>query len=412
MEFLSVGSMIFIAVIVLILWIIFYIYSLKFFQPSEIVATPSFKKNTGKIDEDANPIYSYYNYQRGGRVFLPFWKNYFVLSTHLITSSIRTQKFLTYDQIYIKVNFVVQYHIDVSSADKIERAFELFEDFVQDKQHYLQSRKGSEKFVSNFEYLFKGVIPEVLGKMRVDELMENREKANEAILKFIRHEFEENGVVILGLKIEYIDIRNRAYLKKLEEITAEKQEIELIKEQNKILIEKANFYEDKVKIEESKQDEKFAKASAKIAFNVKIKQKKIEENLRLIPTHKDEEAFNKSLLLTKERAKKETVLELKKIDFQLVELEAKKKKMIDEASLNKQKIELQAQEVEAKKKKVAYEVSMIGKKKPSKPKPKVIPKTTTQKIKEGLKIDGFKSVKDIKNIFLRKNKTLDTKESK
>ena len=404
MEFLSMGSMIFIVVIVLILWVIFYIYSLKFFQPSEIVATPSFKKNTGKIDEDANPIYSYYNYQRGGRVFLPFWKNYFVLSTHLITSSVRTQKFLTKDQIYVKVDFVVQYHIDVSSADKTERAFELFEDFVKDKQSYLQSNKNSQKFASNFEHLFKGVVPEVLGKMSVDELMENREKANEAILTFIRDDFEDNGVVILGLKIEYIDIRNKAYLKKLEEITAEKQEIELIKEQNKIQIEKADFYDDKLKIEQSKQDEKFAKASAKIEFDIKVKQKKIEQNLLLIPTHKDEEAYNKSLLLTTKRAKKETLLELKKIELQLQELEAQKKKVIEQASLNQQKIELEAQEIEAKKKKVAYEVSMIGKKKPSKPKPKVIPKTTTQKIKEGLKIDSIKSVKDIKNLFSRKSK--------
>ena len=378
---------------IVIFGFIFYIKSIKFFHPSEIVAVPSFKENTGQLDEDANPVYSYFRYQKGGRMFIPFYKNYFVLPTHLLTSHISTQKFLTLDQIYIKVDFVIQYHIDVDSAYKIKRAFELFEEFVKDKATYKKKSKVIGEFSSNVEHLFRGVIPEVLGKMRIDDLMENRDRANQAILKFIRKEFKENGLTISGLKIEYIHIKNRAYLKKIKKITDEKQEIELIKEQSEIQNDKSDFYEKKIKIEKNKQAEKFAKASAKIEFGVKVKKKKIEQNLLLMESHKDKEVFNKSEILTKTRAEKEASFELEKVEFE-------REKLKQEVSITFKKVELQKVKLEQEKKKVVYETSIIGQKKESKPKKaKIEPKTTTQKLKEKLHLDNNKTLKNIKNIF-------------
>lgn len=300
--------------------VIFYIKSIKYFQPSEILAISQFRRNDGEIDEDGKPIYKDYTYQRGGRKFIPFWKEYYVLPTHLMTSSIATQKFLTLDKVHIRADFVVQYQIDVSTDKKIEEAFSIFADLVKDKNNINEQSNISKIFSSHFEKLFKGIIPEVLGKMNIDELIEQREKASKTVLNRIREDFSENGLSISALKIETIHIENKAYFYKLEQTIAERQEVELAKEQNKTKNEKAKLKKDEIKRELENREEQFKLNVAEIEFNASLKRKKIEENQLLKNSHEEEEEYNKSLMLSQKRAEKDAELVLKKIEFQIAEI--------------------------------------------------------------------------------------------
>lgn len=311
--------------------IIFYIKSVKYFQPSEIVAISQFKRNTGEVGWDGEPIYSDYMYQRGGRKFLPFWKEYYVLPTHLMTSSIATQKFLTFDKVHIRADFVVQYQIDVSTPQKIEEAFSIFADLVKYKNNINEQSNIAKIFSSHFEKLFKGIIPEVLGKMNIDELIEQREKASKTVLNRIREDFSENGLSISALKIETIHIENKAYFYKLEQTIAERQEVELAKEQNKTKNEKAKLKKDEIKRELENREEQFKLDAAEIEFNASLKRKKIEENQLLKNSHEEEEEYNKSLILSQKRAEKDAELVLRKIQFQIAEV-VNKTTLLDNAT--------------------------------------------------------------------------------
>ena len=305
--------------------VLFYIKSIKYFQPSEILAISQFRRNTGNIDVNGEPIYSDYTYQRGGRKFIPFWKEYYVLPTHLMTSSIATQKFLTLDKVHIRADFVVQYQIDVSTPEKIEEAFSIFADLVKYKNTNAEESNISKIFSSHFEKLFKGIIPEVLGKRNIDELIEQRERVSKTVLNRIREDFSENGLAISALKIETIHIENKAYFDKLEQTIAERQEVELAKEQNRTKNEKAKLKKDEIRRELENKAEQFKLDYAEIKFNANIKRKKIKENKLLQDSHKEEEEYNKSLILSQKRAEKDAELVLKKIELQIAELVNKTK---------------------------------------------------------------------------------------
>ncbi len=323
MELMTIGTTLGAMSFTIIGGIIFYIKSVKYFQPSEIVAISQFKTSTEETDENGNQIYTYYSYQRGGRKFIPFWKEYYVLPTHLMTSSIATQKFLTLDKVHIRADFVVQYQIDVSTDKKIEEAFSIFADLVKYKNNSSEESNISKIFSSHFEKLFKGIIPEVLGKMNIDELIEQREKASKTVLNRIREDFSENGLAISALKIETIHIENKAYFHKLEQTIAERQEVELAKEQNRTKNEKAKLKKDEIRRELENKAEQFKLDSAQIEFNADLKRKKIEENRLLQDSHREEEEYNKSVILAQKRAEKDAELVLKKIELQITEVENK-----------------------------------------------------------------------------------------
>lgn len=330
-----------------VIGLIFYFSSMKYFHPSEIVAISTMKRSTGETDKDGRPIYKDFSYQRGGRLFIPLWKDYYVLPTHLETSSISTKKFFTQDKLHIRADFVVQYHIDVSSSEKMEEAFTVFADLVK-RKGIGKDNNMSNIFASHFEKLFLGTIPEILGKMSLDEIVEEREKASKDLLKRISDDFEENSLVIVALKIETIHIENKEFFNKLEKTIATTQQIELDKEENKAKIEKEKLKvelaktendvknetaknkldEIKRKIEEEKA--KFQLESAQVEFNADLKRKKIEENKLLKDSHKEEEEYNKSLILASDRAKKEAELIVENIDFKIVETINAKVRIEDE----------------------------------------------------------------------------------
>ncbi len=326
----------FIVIGLVVIGLTFYFSSMKYFHPSEIVAISTMKRSTGETDIDGNPIYKDFIYQRGGRLFIPLWRDYYVLPTHLVTSSISTQKFLTKDKLHIRADFVVQYHIDVSSSEKMEEAFTVFADLVKRKGIGKDSNI-SNIFASHFEKLFLGTIPEILGKMKLDEIIEDREIASKKLLRRVSEDFEQNSLCVVALKIETVHIENREFFEKLEKTIATKQQIELDKEINKARIEReklkvemaktendvknenAKNKQDEIKRKIEEEKENFKLESAQIEFNAQLKRKKIEENKLLQDSHKEEEEYNKSLILSQLRAKKEAELIVQNIDLKITE---------------------------------------------------------------------------------------------
>ena len=318
---------IWIAIVVSILFgvvIAFIVNSTKYFPPSDIIAISSSKRPTGEISEDGEVLYDSFTYHMGGgKLFIPFWKDYYVLSAQLMTSSISTQKFLTKDKVHIRADFVVQYHIDFSTPEKIREAFIVFSSLVRHKNQKLESNI-SKIFETHFEKLFKGTVPEILGKMTLDELFEYREKASTGLLNRVREDFLTTNLVITSLKIETIHIENQAYRETLDKTVNERQRIAFIREKNRSKNEELKSEIEDIRRQKELEEEKFKLESAQIEFNTQIKMKKVEQNKRFKDLHKEEEEYNKAVILTKERAKVEAELIIKQLAKEK-ELELKQK---------------------------------------------------------------------------------------
>ena len=327
MDFMGDGSIL-VAVgvfVILIGLLIFYFKSVKYFAPYEIVAVLHPLYNTGEIDEDGNHIYDNYKYYKnGGKIFLPFWKNYFVLPRNIITSSIATQKFLTLDKLHIRVDFVIQYSIDVSTKAKLKDAFIIYADLT----------KNQNQIEQNFEKFFKGIIPEVLGKMKIDELIKDRDVANDKILSKVQEDVSKQNLIIESLKIETIHIENKAFYDKLTQTIAQRQEVELAKAKNETENEKQKFIKDAIARELENEKERFKLETAKKNMELDLKLKEIDINNKLKDEYVQVEEYNKAKILSTQRANKEAELEIEKLNLEISKQVNERKLVEDKSILN------------------------------------------------------------------------------
>ena len=181
---------------------LFYIRSVKYFRPSELVAVSKPKEDTGLVNEKGEVIYSYYSYQQGGRVFIPFWKGYYVLPVYIINTNIKTGKLLTRDQLHISANIAIQYSIDISSEEKRTQAFSRYREFVRYKSK-ITNNDISDVLNKDVKPIILGIIPKVVGQTNLDNIIGNREKTSLQLQEMIIDKMED-----IGLKLEFSEIIN------------------------------------------------------------------------------------------------------------------------------------------------------------------------------------------------------------
>jgi uncharacterized membrane protein YqiK len=94
--------------------VVFYLKSIKYFTPSEVVVIPI--PPVTIFDKEGNPIRTSYKIIRdGGYVFLPFWKKYYVLPVNRIKSKVSSKNILTKDELRINVDIIIQYKINTET---------------------------------------------------------------------------------------------------------------------------------------------------------------------------------------------------------------------------------------------------------------------------------------------------------
>ena len=304
----------------------FYIRSVKYFRPSELVAISKPKEDTGLVNEKGEVIYSYYSYQQGGRVFIPFWKEYYVLPVYIISSTIKTGKLLMKDKLHISANIAIQYTIDISTEQKRIEAFSKYGEFARYKN------KATKNDISDIlnEYIqpiVLGLVPKVIGQIKLDDIIGNRKEASLELQEMIIDKVEEIGLKLELLEIVNIDILNDAYYKKLEKAIARDMElldkdlqIKLAEKENELDNVKANFKKEQYKREQGESEEKHKLDLKLIEMDADLRIQKINKNEAFQKVQKKAEDYNRDLILTEQRAKKDAQLLLEQIELEIAKL--------------------------------------------------------------------------------------------
>jgi len=250
--------------------IIFYIKSIKYFRPSELIAIlKNEKEDTGSQDKQGKEIYSFYNFEQGGRHFLPFWKEYYVLPTGIITSTIKTGTLLMEDKLKVSVEIVFQYHIDISSDEKKVNAFTLFDELVKvkNKNNDIDTVSFLKK---QYEPIARSKVAVVIGKMNLDKIIEHREEASGQLKSIVQSSFRDSGLIVTTLEIQTIEILSKEYSKILEAREAMSAEKEKLYHKRTLFdIEKINMSEKhKLELHKLELDKLFKIAKIKAEENV------------------------------------------------------------------------------------------------------------------------------------------------
>ena len=209
MELITIGGLIVISSMV------FYMRSIKYFRPNELVAISKAKEESVFIDETGETIYKQYSYQQGGRFFLPFWQEYYVLPVQLISTSIQTGRFLVENKWKVSVTVEVQYSIDVSTEKKRVEAFNNYGTFSRYK-----NREGKLNILNvlneYIQFTALEVIPTVCEQLPFDAILGNQNKIRVTLQELMRDRIKEKGLRLEILEIVDIDILTQGYYQKFE----------------------------------------------------------------------------------------------------------------------------------------------------------------------------------------------------
>ena len=326
MDFSELGVLLIIGGTIIIGMIIFFSKSVRYFRPSELIAISKPKEDTGLVNEKGEVIYSYYSYQQGGRVYIPFWKEYYVLPIYIISTNIKTGKLLMKDKLHISANIAIQYSIDVSTEGKRIQAFSRYGEFARYKNKTTQN-DIADILDEYIKPIVLGIVPKIIGQIKLDDIIENRKGASLQLQETIMNKIEDMGLKLELLEIVNIDILNEAYYKKLEKAIARDMElldkdlqIKLAEKDNELDNVKANFKKEQYKREQGESAEKHKLDLKLIEMEADLRIQKINKNEAFQKVQKKAEDYNRDLILTEERAKKDAELILEHIELDIAKI--------------------------------------------------------------------------------------------
>lgn len=299
--------------------IVFYLKSIKYFTPSEVVVIPIPPVTLeGEFDKDGNPLRTSYRIIRnGGYVFLPFWKKYYVLPVNRIESKISSKNILTKDELRINVDIIIQYKINTETSLGIDKAFKEHSDLIKDTANTDRSKKIAHKY----ESLIQGVIPELVNSSDIKQLRQDRIEANNRLTELVQRAFDRYGLIVDNAKIIDMTIENKEYFESLEERVATVEKIRLLKVKQNMEDEEANYKKRQIRREIEVDAVQYEKDKKKLKTDTDLEVDKIEANTRMVKHQKEIEEYNRNSILVKERAIKDAELILAKLNLSIAEID-------------------------------------------------------------------------------------------
>jgi len=304
----------------------FYLKSIKYFTPSEVVVIPIPPVTIpNEFGPDGQPLTTNYRIIRnGGYVFLPFWRKYYVLPVNRIKSKVSSKNILTKNELRINVDIIVQYKINTETPIGIDKAFKEHSDLI--KNTHTEDR--SKKIADEYESLIQGVIFELVTSLNIEELIQERIEANNKLTMLIQLAFDRYGLIVDSAKIIDITIENKEYFESLEGRVATIEKIKLLKVRQNMEDEEANYEKRQIERAIEVDASQYQRDKKKLQIDTDLEVDKIEANTRMAKHQKEVEEYNKNNILVKERAIKEAELIISELNLSIANIENQAKNLL------------------------------------------------------------------------------------
>jgi len=311
--------------------VVFYLKSIKYFTPSEVVVIPISTvtllddEGNPRLDDEGNPLRTNYRIIRnGGYVFLPFWKKYYVLPVKRIKSKVSSKNILTKDELRINVDIIVQYKINTETPIGIDKAFKEHSDLIKNEN----GTNRSKKIADEYESLIQGVIFELVTSIEIKELIQGRIEANNKLTQLIQKAFDKYGLIVDSAKIIDITIENQEYFASLEERVATIEKIKLLKVRKDMEDAEADYEKRQIIRQTEVNQVQYDQDKKQLQLDTDLEIDKITVNEKMAKHQVKVEEYNKNSILIKERARKEAELILSKLNLSIAEIDNQAKNLM------------------------------------------------------------------------------------
>jgi uncharacterized membrane protein YqiK len=299
--------------------VVFYLKSIKYFTPSEVVVIPIPPVTIpDEFDEKGNPLRTSYRIIRdGGYVFLPFWEKYYVLPVNRIKSKVSSKNILTKDELRINVDIIIQYKINTETPLGIDKAFKEHSDLIKDTN----ATNRSKKIADEYESLIQGVIFELVTSIEIKELIQGRIEANKKLTKLVQDAFDKYGLIVDSAKIIDITIENQEYFASLEERVATIEKIKLLKVRKDMEDAEADYEKRQIVRQTEVNQVQYDQDKKQLQLDNDLEIDKITANEKMAQHQEKVEEYNRNSILVKERAKKDAELILAGLNLSIAEID-------------------------------------------------------------------------------------------